>query len=62
MNNEEKILSMLGQLSGQMGRLEDGQASLAKRMDRLEDSVAVLKEDVAELKKISRCLSSMSPG
>ena len=57
MNNEEKIIEMLGTMKGQMdtmqGQLDTMQGrmdSIESRMDNMEKTVNGLKEDVKELK------------
>lgn len=52
MNNEEKILSMLQDLTTTVGtlvvkvdNLEQGQAKLEQRLDKIEQDIEIIKED-----------------
>ena len=50
MNNEEKIISILGQMQEDLSGLKNDVAVLKEGQAALKDDVAVLKEDVAVLK------------
>ena len=50
MNNDEKILSLLENISGKVDRLEQGQAELKADVSRLEQGQTKLKADVSGIK------------
>ena len=51
MNNEEKILSLLENLTTKVDKLEQGQAGTNQRLDRIEGDVKVIKEDIVNIKE-----------
>lgn len=72
MNNEEKILSMLEQLSSDVSSIKDGQAQANERLDRIDERLDQMderldrmderfdrmEEDIADLKDSQRILET----
>ncbi len=54
MNNEEKILAILENLSEKIDHLENSQSEIKSDMAKLKTDVSGLKEDVSELQETVR--------
>ena len=50
MNNEEKILSLLEQMTGRLDMLEQGQKEIRSDVNVLKTDMTVVKSDVSALK------------
>lgn len=47
MNNEEKILQVLGEMNSRLTTIETRLGKVDERLDKIEDDIATLKEDSA---------------
>lgn len=47
MNNEEKILQVLGEMNSRLTNIETRLDKVDERLDKIEEDIAVLKEDSA---------------
>lgn len=47
MNNEEKILQVLGEMNSRLTNIETRLDKVDERLDKIEDDIATLKEDSA---------------
>lgn len=47
MNNEEKILQVLGEMNSRLTTIETRLGKVDERLDKIEDDISTLKEDSA---------------
>ena len=53
MNNEEKILQVLGEMNSSLTNIETRLDKVDERLNKIEDDISTLKEDVSTLKEDS---------